>query len=312
MGKRYVPCEVRNEYVQGAGAVIGAEGSHDDVYLRMSFGKMWEDLAKYVTFRDALGENPTVAVLTPHTARDGQGCVYDVPVPAAAKARQGRMTATVSGYTLRADGTQEDTATRTATAFFRVLPSEWSLAEDGSITPTIAQQLLAEIEAQKKDILDARAAAAEAEAWAVGQVGGEDVPERAVQHENNAKYYAVEASRAAQSAADTLREAQGAAERAEKAADTAAAEAAREAERALKEAVDEAVGSGGLRGPQGETGPQGPRGEKGDDGVIVDLKSGIFAMTVNDDGHLLALVNDEQTPPDMEIDAAGHLILNFN
>lgn len=82
-----------------------------------------------------------------------------------------------------------------------------------------------------------------------------------------------------------------------------AQEAARGAKEALREEVDAAISSGELRGERGE------RGEKGDDGVIVDLESGIFAMTVSDDGHLLALVNDGQTLPGMEIDTgSGHLI----
>ena len=82
-----------------------------------------------------------------------------------------------------------------------------------------------------------------------------------------------------------------------------AQEAARGAKEALREEVDAAISSGELRGERGE------RGEKGDDGVIVDLESGIFAMTVSDDGPLLALVNDGQTLPGIEIDTGiGHLI----
>ena len=64
-----------------------------------------------------------------------------------------------------------------------------------------------------------------------------------------------------------------------------AQEAARGAKEALREEVDAAISSGELRGERGE------RGEKGDD------------------GHLLALVNDGQTLPGMEIDTgSGHLI----
>lgn len=166
MSGRYIPCTVTNEYLQGAGVVIGAEGSHNDVYLRLTFGAMWDGLAKYVTFRDALGENPTVVMLLPSMAVDDGGDTYDVPTPAEAKAHQGNAMVTICGYTVDADGKQEETATLTATAYFRVLPADYAMLDDESITPTLAQQLQAEIEAQKSDILDARAAAKDAKRYA--------------------------------------------------------------------------------------------------------------------------------------------------
>lgn len=61
-------------------------------------------------------------------------------------------------------------------------------------------------------------------------------------------------------------------------------------------------------GEQGEVGPAGPPGPQGTDGAIIDLEAGIFAMTVNSDGHLIVSVNvDEEIPP-LEIDEQGHLI----
>lgn len=68
------------------------------------------------------------------------------------------------------------------------------------------------------------------------------------------------------------------------------------------------VGPTGPTGPQGSPGPAGPQGPEGPQGAIVDLETGVFAMQVSDDGHLLVLVNDAQTPPPMAIDDTGHLI----
>ena len=202
---RYIPVSVNDEYIEGSGVVIGAAGSHDDVFLRMTFGDMWEGLAKYVTFRDAAGENPTLVALEPHMVVPGTTDTYDVPTPAAAKAIEGRCSVTVSGYTVVND-TQEDTATLTVRSFFRVLPSDYALFEDGSIDATLAQQIQAEIEDIKDDILDARQAAKDSEAWAVGQVEGVDVPDTADQYHNNAKYYAQQADNDASSAsADALK-----------------------------------------------------------------------------------------------------------
>lgn len=208
MSSRYIPVSVTNEYLKGAGVVIGAAGSHDDVYLRITFGAMWDDLTKYVTFRDALGENPTMTMLLPNMVVDGTTDTYDVPTPAAAKAHQGRIMVTVSGYTVL-NGVQEDTATMTATSFFRVLPADFAILEDGSIDATLAQQLQAEIEAEKANILAAKQAAKDAEAWAVGQVQGVDVDSDAAQYHNNAKYYAEQAGNSATDAADSATEAAG-------------------------------------------------------------------------------------------------------
>ena len=146
MATRIIPCLVTNEYVQGSGVVAGAAGSHDDVILRLTFGSMWDDLTIYATFRDALGENPTVVIIVNTMAVPGMENTYDVPIPAAAKGKQGRMMLTLSGYSI-VGGSLEDTATVTTTAYFRILPSDYMILEDGSIDATIAQQLQTAINA---------------------------------------------------------------------------------------------------------------------------------------------------------------------
>lgn len=166
MNKKVIPIQIRNEQVIGAGVVVGAEGSGNDVILQPHFGQSWEGLVKYVTFRDALGENPTVVLLTtdmlveaqePQTGTNDEtegtcpvvcscASVYNVTIPFSAKAEEGKMMATFQGYALNEDGSQVEAATMTATAYFRVLPSDYSTPEDGSITPDLATQIQTEIE----------------------------------------------------------------------------------------------------------------------------------------------------------------------
>lgn len=153
MGVRIIPCQVTNEYVRGSGVVVGAAGSHDDVVLRLTFNDMWAGLSKYATFRDALGQNPTLILITDSAAVPNAENTYDVSVPAAGKSREGRMMLTLSGYTIT-EGVEEDAATVTTTAYFRVLPSDYSILEDGSVNATLAQQLHGEIDAINLRIAD--------------------------------------------------------------------------------------------------------------------------------------------------------------
>ena len=144
MAKRIIECQVNDEYVVGSGVVVGAAGSHDDVVLRLTFNDMWAVLNKYATFRDATGESPTVVSLMPSMLVEGTVSTYDVPIPAEAKRYDGKMMLTLSGYSL-VDGNEEDRATNTATAYFRVLQSDFALYDDSSMTPTLAQQMQGEI-----------------------------------------------------------------------------------------------------------------------------------------------------------------------
>lgn len=173
--KRIIECSVNDEYVVGAGVPIGAAGSHNDVILRLSFGDTWVGLNIYATFRDALGGNPTLIALLPSMLVEGTDMVYDVPIPAAAKLYDGRSMLTLTGYSI-VDGSEEDSATNTTTAFFRVLPSDFAFADDGSIDATLAEQLLSAInkhERETGEIIDAHkvevAAELEEHAAAVGE-----------------------------------------------------------------------------------------------------------------------------------------------
>lgn len=151
MKKRIIEIIVNDEYVLGSGVVIGAAGSHDDVTLRIKFNDTWIGLSLYATFRNAKGENPTVVAMPATMLVDGETMTYDVDIPAAAKLYEGRATLALTGYTI-VNGTQEDTATNTVTAFFRVLPSDFAFADDKSIDATLAQQLLTAIDNHVTDV----------------------------------------------------------------------------------------------------------------------------------------------------------------
>ena len=75
---------------------------------------------------------------------DGQTMTYDVTIPPAAKKYQGQMMLTLTGYSI-VDGVEEERATNTAMAFFRVMPSSYAVFDDGTVDATLAQQMQSEI-----------------------------------------------------------------------------------------------------------------------------------------------------------------------
>lgn len=248
MNKKIIPCRVREEYVEGAGVVAGAAGSGGDAVLQLEFGPRWEGLVKYVTFRDALKENPVTVILTTDMMervmvpkrtdcrgpsalamtgggedRTGEGSValcppmgqgqraddirpyeeiliYNVPIPAKAKAVAGQMGVVVQGYAVAEDGTRVEGAVMTANAYYKILPADYAPVEDGSVTPTLSQQLQGQIEAIKKDIVGAAEAADAKEAAQRAQ-------EAAQAAKTEAEAQAQAAERSAQAAAGSAEEA---------------------------------------------------------------------------------------------------------
>ena len=239
--RRVIPIQVTDEYVRGAGAAVGAAGSHDDVLLRMEFGPMWAGTARSIVWLDANGENPTITALTTAMLADGETEIYLVPIPAEPKAVAGEMTMTVKGVTV--SGSKETTATLTAAARFRVLESSWDpdAEESADITPTQAQQFQAEIEGIKSGVAAAKAAgaaAAESEKNArASETAAAASASQAADSKSAAAESAVAAAGSAGSAAGsqaTAAAAQGKAEAAQ-----AAAEAAKSAAEASEDAAAE-------------------------------------------------------------------------
>ena len=246
MNKKVIPCRVREEYVEGAGVAAGAVGSGGDAVLQMEFGPRWEGLVKYVTFRDARKENPVTVILTtdmierivapgrtdchgphggPRNDEQREIFVYNVPIPAKAKALAGQMGVVVLGYGLSEDGTRVEGAVMTANAYYKILPADYADVEDGSVTPTLSQQLQGQIEAIKKDIVGAAAAADAKEA-------AQRAAAEAQAHRDRAEKKAGEAEDSAQAAAGSAGEAKTAAGEAGSA--QAAAQAAMERSEAAR------------------------------------------------------------------------------
>ena len=198
--------KVDEEYVDGAGKVAGAKGSSGSTDILVEFSPDWEALSKYATTRDAKGLHPEVIVLTelmkePIGEEEEERYAYRFSLTANAMSEEGHMSITFTGYEIE-DGNETETIINTAIAKLRVLPSDYSEMDDGSVTPTIAQQLQSEIDEIKDDIAIAThaqeyaEAAAESagesagsatlsESWAVGGTGtreGEDT--------NNSSYFA--------------------------------------------------------------------------------------------------------------------------
>ena len=155
MSRRIIQCQVTDEYVRGAGVVVGAAGSHNDVALRLVFGPMWEGTTRSIVWKDALGGNPTVTILGTDLLEPGETEVYIVPIPAEPKAYAGDLSMTIKGAVV--EGNKETSATLTARAFFTVMDSDWdeNAMESGDITPTQAEQMQAQIDEIRSTIWDA-------------------------------------------------------------------------------------------------------------------------------------------------------------
>ncbi len=247
MSNRIIKCQVANEFIKGAGRVIGAAGSHDDVELELDFSPMWDGTSKRIVWFDALGENPVLSVLTTNLLVPGTSNIYRVPVPPEAKAVEGNMLLTIRGAEVK-DG-KETRAVVAATATFTVLPAVWDpFAEEAlDVSPSQADQLQAQIEDIKVDIVRAaqasdalaqtqaeRARAEEArnasEAYA-GQSAG-----YMTEAMNQANIAGSHASRALQAANDAEKSVDDAKDFSKTAAQQAAAAAAAEVEKAKSEA----------------------------------------------------------------------------
>lgn len=393
MNRKLIPCTVKDEYLIGAGVAVGAEGSGNDSALQLEFGQMWDGLVKYVTFRNALGEDPVVVLLTtdmiqvverpilpdrrppeppcppcppppcppfpdfdpfpynpfppcpphdrpeppppipvppdcpkpedgpckppcpyipppgPHKPKTEEVPVYIVPIPSNAKALEGDMIVTVQGYSLNGTGGQVETATMTATAYFKVLPSGWSFPEDHTVNPTIAQQLQWEIEEIRDDIVDAAKAA--------------DSLEEAEKARDCAWKAAQEAQKSAEEAEDSQQAIENLSVSAVSIPSDHEATASKTKQKdgyhiafGIPKGKQGEVGPTGQQGIQGIPGTPGKDGKDGKDGrdgmnaVNVPQES-LFGFSVNEAGHLILTYGGTEPPP-FYIGEDGHLHYKLN
>ncbi len=89
------------------------------------------------------------------------------------------------------------------------------------------------------------------------------------------------------------------------AADEAAENAQEQAEaaQAIVEEVQQKLDNGDFIGPQGPKGDKGDKGDPGEDGVsvVTELSPGMFALSVNEEGHLILTHNDNEPAPPLSI-----------
>lgn len=222
---RIIHCDVDNEFIRGAGVVIGAAGSHDDVELELSFSPMWEGTSKKIVWFDALNEQTVVTALTTDLLAPGNGNLYRVSVPWEAKAVEGDMKLTIRGTSVT--GNTETRAVVAATACFKVLPALWDpLAVEGSEpSASVSDQLQQQIEDIKQDIVDAAVAAdskaAAAASASAAAASASNAASSAAQADTSASNSAASAAQAAGSAAQASTSASNAASRASSAATSA-------------------------------------------------------------------------------------------
>lgn len=179
MDQRIVKLQIANEFIVGSGVSIGAVGSHDDVLLEMDFRSSapWAGTTRRAIFSNALGENRTPIILTTNLLAEGQADVYLVPVPAEAKDVAGDCFLTVEGFI--SEGEREILRIVTEEATFRVLPSKLYHNENPSLTPTELEQLQAEIDDVKKDIVKAAQASVALDKTLEAQAKAEEAAEAA-------------------------------------------------------------------------------------------------------------------------------------
>lgn len=271
MSNRIIKCEVQNEFIRGAGQVIGAAGSHDDVDLELTFSPMWDGTSKKIVWFDAVGENSVVTVLGTDLLVPGEDSVYRVPVPWEAKAVEGDMLLTIRG--VHTENGVETRAVVAATASFRVLPAVWDplAVESTDVTPSQADQLQQEIEDIKSDIVEAAKAADSAGAAAASATAAAGSASAAAESAATATTQASNAAGSASAAFDSAQTAKqysgkppiiqsgtwwtwNASE--QKYEDTGGAARGQKGDK----------GETGDTGPQGETGQRGPRGPQGEAG----------------------------------------------
>lgn len=150
--KKIISLEVRDEYVLGSGVSIGAQGSFDSVVLRVKFDDSWIGLKKYATWTNAQGEVGDQTIITAIDLVDGEVDTYDIPVPGFATQYDGTITLSFTGYVLGNGGKEIDSVTNTASGAFRVLPSNATRLDGGNTAASIAEQLVADMDALEEDM----------------------------------------------------------------------------------------------------------------------------------------------------------------
>ena len=203
---RSIAANVSGEYITKDAKNAGVRGEGNATELVITFDSTWDGLAKKCTWWDAKGQNPVVITLTTNLIPDPEHPnTYVYMIPAEPLAETGTCMMIVDGY-------QDSVRARTAIAEFEVLdaPIADEPTDPTDPTPTQAEQLQAQIDAIKQDIIGAAAAADAKEAAEAAAESAEESAQSAAQSASSAASAASSAASSAQSAANSAQLAQSA------------------------------------------------------------------------------------------------------
>lgn len=98
-----IPAVVSGSYINCDNYVAGAQGSFNDVILRVKLTGDWiigDSATKSIvaSFVDAHGRTASAVIVLPSMAVPGEENTYDIPIPAAAKQYEGDISVVLSGY----------------------------------------------------------------------------------------------------------------------------------------------------------------------------------------------------------------------
>lgn len=306
--------------------VLGVQGSGNADTLRLTLDEAWDGWAKTATWWDAHGSEAASQTITAALLEDvavSTRC-YLLPVPPEALRYGGTCTLVLDGY-------KDGARARTVRQEFDVARAPERAAVLTATTPTEAEQLQEALE----ELTESLNVLAAGKSVHIGENGNwmEWDPEEKVFQDTGV-------------AATGPRGETGAkGEKGDPGAQGPKGDKGEPGPRGEK-------GDAGAQGPQGETGPQGaagpqgekgdtgaqgPKGEKGDPGeqgpkgdpgqdgkdgvdgkdgapgVMIDVAPGMFAMGVNEEGHLILAVNEGDKAPPIRIDPeTGHLLYEIN
>lgn len=284
---RLIEIKVNGNHLTKDNRYAGTQGEANVTFLRIEFDSGWDGFAKKVIFWNARGKNPVERTLTTDLLEAGSVNIYLCPIPGEPMEFDGDFDFVIKGYL---DGKVQKSVGDTLTVKYS--PDTDSATQPIDPTPTQAEQLQAQIEEIKEDIvLAAQAAdakeAAEASAASAAQ-SAQSAEQSATSASQSAATATAKAAEATSVANTASSNASAAANSASDAADSAeAAEQAKEAIENMSVSLESVPygsqlpsvhketnedGSVNLHflindGPQGVQGPQGPQGETGPQGL---------------------------------------------
>lgn len=277
---RTINMTVTGDLVEVDGTVVGVQGSGNADTIRLTLDAAWDGWAKTATWWDAHGAESVSQTVTAALLEDvavSARC-YLLPVPPEAMRYGGQCTLVLDGYV-------EGRRARTMAQEFTVARAKTRMAVENAATPTETEQLQEALE-ELTESLNVLAAGKSAH---IGENGNwmEWSPEEKAFQDTGVAATGPQGA-PGQDGAPGPQGPPG------------------------QDGKDGKDGQDGVPGPQGLPGQDGKDGRDGMTGILTQISPGMFAMGVNEAGHLILAVNEGDAAPPLSIDpATGHLIYNI-